>query len=111
MNKLEKKIVKSILSEKYARNIQAIVLFGSRGRGDYNKDSDYDINVFAIKKKVKNKFCHIGMNINQEVNTDIIDKEEWSYLKTKAHPFLYCCFRDGKVLWIIRLIVLSVSPN
>jgi predicted nucleotidyltransferase len=48
-------IIRSVDPEK-------IILFGSRARGDHNKESDYDICV--IKKGVlyynKHEFCHLN---------------------------------------------------
>ena len=37
------------LSEVYGSNIERVVLFGSRARGDARPDSDYDVAVFLNK--------------------------------------------------------------
>jgi predicted nucleotidyltransferase len=42
------------LSEVYGSNIERVVLFGSRARGDARPDSDYDIAVFLNKLETFN---------------------------------------------------------
>ena len=42
------------LSEVYGSNIERVVLFGSRARGDARPDSDYDVAVFLNKLETFN---------------------------------------------------------
>mgnify|MGYP001600203780 CR=1 FL=1 len=96
-------------------NIRAIVFFGSRARGDYREDSDYDINVYLTHRK---NTWGIGFNnfINYQIN--IIDTIRFRDMKKEAHPFLYCTFRDGiplyqKDKWFdkTRKSILLMSPT
>ena len=50
---IKSKVFKSIDKNK----INAIIIYGSRSRGDYNENSDYDINVYLnhTNKKENNR--------------------------------------------------------
>ena len=91
---IKSKVFKSIDKNK----INAIIIYGSRSRGDYNENSDYDIDVYLnhTNKKENNRSLNIP---EKEIWINIIDKKQFEELKFKGHPFLYCAFRDGKPLY------------
>ncbi len=91
-------IKRKIFSKFNQENINAIVLFGSRARGDYNKDSDYDINVF-LNKNYKNLVEKRYNDFGNKVYVDFIAPTNFKDLKKKAHSFVYCTFRDGIPLY------------
>jgi predicted nucleotidyltransferase len=59
MNDKIKEIIKAALKG-YA--IEKIILFGSRARGDFNKDSDYDIYVI------------LQYDLNREIKIELMDR-------------------------------------
>lgn len=91
-------IKRKIFSVFDPKNVKAIVLFGSRARGDYNNDSDYDINVF-LDKNYNNFLDKKISGLNDKVYISLITPKDFKYLRKKAHPFLYCVFRDGIPLY------------
>ncbi len=46
------------IAKKYNIEIDKIILFGSRARGDFKEDSDWDI-LIVIKNKVNNNYTFI----------------------------------------------------
>lgn len=77
--------------------INAIVLYGSRSRGDYSNNSDYDINVYLNNN---NKAYDKSLSIpEKDIWINIINKKQFQELKSKGHSFLYCAFRDGKTIY------------
>ena len=86
------KIIKGIIVEtakKYNIGIFKIILFGSRARGDYTEDSDWDILLVTEKKidrKTKRKFLvesrrKIIKTINDPIDIIIIDKDHFEEYK------------------------------
>lgn len=95
-NSIVKLVKKKVFSLYYKKEVNAIVLFGSRARGDFDEDSDYDINVFVDKTK------DYGKNLlfrNKEIYIDFINKKKFRYLFDKSHSHLYCTFRDGIIIY------------
>mgnify|MGYP000418548217 CR=1 FL=1 len=86
------RIIKSIIVEiakKYNIGIYKIILFGSRARGDYTEDSDWDILLVTegkIDKKTKRSFLvesrrKIIRAINDPIDIIIIDKNHFEEYK------------------------------
>lgn len=93
-NLIKDKVFKNINK----KEINAIVLYGSRSRGDYYEDSDYDLNVYLNNNSSKES--REVLNIpEKEIWISIINKRQFKELKSKGHPFLYCAFRDGKSIY------------
>ncbi len=101
------------------KKILAIILSGSRARGDYRKDSDYDLTMVinAISKSWK-KECSIKRRYENFISTRtkipsyllqvaIWPKERYNLELQKGHSFLYCALRDGKILFSRKSIVLK----
>ena len=114
--KIKAIILKNIFSRINKRYINAIILFGSRARGDSDKNSDYDVNVFVKRKARKNKEKILVSG--PEIFIEIIDKEKFHFYFEKAHPHLYCSFRDGVPLyqknnWFDKMkpIILRLRPS
>ena len=103
-----------ILSSYKKKEINAIVLHGSRARGDSQKDSDYDVNVYLQNNKAEK-----SLNMpEKDIYIDCVNADQFAELKKKAHPFLYCCFRDGislyqKNLWFNKTKekILKLNPK
>lgn len=95
MNKIEIAL-KKIYSSYSKKQIKAVVLFGSRARKDFNKNSDYDIEVFLnLSKEKKNKYN----NFDEKFSIDYISTIKFKDFEEKGHSFLYCAFRDGLCIY------------
>ncbi|MCX6748420.1 MAG: nucleotidyltransferase domain-containing protein [Candidatus Pacearchaeota archaeon] len=91
-------ILKTIFKVYKRTQINAIVLIGSRARGDYNKNSDYDIEVYL--RRVKLKFDSKTPSLYEKnVFINYTDSRNFKELVRKGHSFLYCSFRDGIPLY------------
>lgn len=86
------------LSKKYA-NINAIVLCGSRARGDFKRDSDYDLSIFHKGRKAEERIKKVFKEISPLIEIRLVNKKRFDYYLERHHPFLYCPFRDGKALY------------
>lgn len=84
----------SIYPKKY---VNAVVLFGSRARSDFYKDSDYDIKVY-INCKIKNQKENM-LDPKKNIYIDFDAPSDYRLLKNKGHPWIYCTFRDGIPLY------------
>lgn len=88
----------------YSRNIEKIILFGSRARGDTQVDSDIDILVIVTNgaKELKNKITDLAFDIILKYGVDIeptiFDTQEWAGLTKMPTSFAYCVLNEGKEL-------------
>ena len=73
---LKEEIINKIFKKCGKKTIKAIVLFGSRARGDFNDDSDYDINVFTKRKIVDDTLS----DFKHEIHVDFIDNKRYKLL-------------------------------
>ena len=62
-----------------------LYLYGSRARGDYHSDSDWDLLLLLDKPKLTFKdydygypFSELGWESNEEINTQVYSKKEWA---------------------------------
>ncbi|BBL45240.1 nucleotidyltransferase [Nanobdella aerobiophila] len=107
MNDLEiiKKVIYDVANE-YNIKIDKIILFGSRARGDYREDSDYDILIITEDKLDKdlydNLWCDIHYylvnSLNKSVDLLIVDNQEFDK-RSKSKLFVYYWAKnEGKIL-------------
>lgn len=85
------KRVRDALRAMYGERIERIVLFGSRARGDFNKESDYDIAVFL---KDLNDFWQEAHRL-ADLRTDLLG-EAGAFVDAK--PFRAGSYRDRTLL-------------
>ena len=82
-------------------NIEKIILFGSKARGDAQQDSDIDILVVVKDggRELKNKITDIAFDIILKYNVDIepavFNSEEWTRLVEMPTSFAYCVLSEG----------------
>jgi predicted nucleotidyltransferase len=93
---------RAALEKTYGVNVERVVLFGSRARGDERPDSDYDIAVFLKKPDSfwteSGRLAEIGTDILYETGAVInalplkagLDREENAFMRELA--------RDGRDL-------------
>ncbi len=81
-----------------------IILFGSRARGDFKEDSDWDVLIltdkdeanFRFKKKIRKELFDLQLDVDQVITGIIRNKDIWKQL---AHtPFFLEVYKDGKAL-------------
>jgi len=93
------------------KNVLSVILSGSRARGDYRKNSDYDL-TFITKSPIKdyNEELEIEENYKNKISEktkidrELIQVSVWSFNGFKkeykrGNSFVYCALRDGKILF------------
>lgn len=76
-----------------------VLLFGSRARGDYRKDSDWDVMVLlqddstAGKWDIHEKLWDLSLDVEQMINPIVYRQSEWE--KKSFTPFYKNVMRDG----------------
>lgn len=98
-----KKVCQNIL--KNNKDVLVIMVIGSRARGDFSKDSDWDF-VFVTKKgksyDLSRKYEE-GISKKGGIGSYLIQVHLWplklfKQKHKKGDSFIYCSLRDGKVL-------------
>ena len=88
------------LKKELGENIKDIILFGSRARGDYYSESDYDVIVLVdreskeLKDKIFNLSCEIGWQYNVIIMVFVHKK---SYYEDKKYEPLFMNIRKEGV--------------
>jgi uncharacterized protein len=78
----------------YIEGLQKALVFGSRGRGDYQEFSDIDLCLFADKNL---HAASIREDLNQLQIPYLFDCVQWEELSNEKLKSRIA--RDGKVLW------------
>lgn len=97
------------VKEIYGDSLDRIILFGSRARGDYRDDSDYDVMILTslpqlrefTEKKRMTRYASYNMNV--EINPVFQNTtffEKWN----DASPYYKNITREGKVLYDRRTV-------
>jgi len=102
MNKEIRTLLKKVFS---GFNYEKIILFGSRARGDFSEDSDYDSLIvmqksLAIKEKMKLSARLRRDLATQGIDADIILKssEEIDYYRDKIGSVVRTALKEGVAL-------------
>ena len=82
-----------------------LYLYGSRARGDYHEDSDWDLLILLDKPKVENKdfekfsypFVERGWDIQEDIRPHAYTKNEW--FNGPHAMFYYNVEEDKQVLY------------
>lgn len=81
----------------------SVILFGSRARGDYREDSDWDILVLTsknighqLKRKIRDDIYDVELDYTQAVSTLFYDKEQWESMRIT--PLYLNVTDDGKLV-------------
>jgi predicted nucleotidyltransferase len=87
------------LREKLGEKIQGIILFGSRARGDFYPDSDYDVIVLVKKKtrKLRDKIHEIAWEVGwtNEVSISTFVYEKKRFEGDKYEPLFMNVRKEG----------------
>lgn len=78
-----------------------VVLFGSRARGDFHDESDWDVLVlvdkdekdYEFKRKIRNALFELQLNFGAAISTVIHNKNWWRRLRMT--PFYWEVEKDG----------------
>jgi predicted nucleotidyltransferase len=95
--------IKNFIQELYQDELDKIILFGSRARGDYRHDSDYDIlivlkNEFNYSQEIEktsNFIAKLSLNYDLVISRSFTNSCDYSNSKT---PFFLNVKREGIVL-------------
>ncbi len=103
------KLIKEIIlktAKKYNIEIDKIILFGSRARGDYREDSDWDILIVTKKKLREDLFwklyrdIKVELSIKMKIPNDliIVSKDYYEDKKGDVGNISYYAAIEGKIL-------------
>ena len=78
-----------------------VMLFGSRARGDFHEESDWDVLVltdedekdFEFKRKIRRSLLDVQLRVGEGISTIIHNKNWWN--KLKATPLYSEINKDG----------------
>lgn len=80
-----------------------IILYGSRARGDYKKDSDWDVLIITstvlnnnVKEALRDGLYKIEVKHLQDLSSIIVDRNHWEYWEIM--PLYKNVAREGVVL-------------
>ncbi len=97
-DRLKKIIINSIHDVEFQR----FILFGSRARNDYNKDSNYDLLIVLKNKISQRKKIKLSTLIRRNLAINLIDadiilkqKNEIDYYKDKAGSIVRNAMEEG----------------
>jgi len=86
-----------------------IILFGSRARGDYDEDSDYDILVLKdgvrpherkkLQRMVRNALMEAGVYSFRDIDVVVQDSERFRDLSKSRYMLYYWAKDEGVVLY------------
>jgi len=90
--------------------INRVILFGSRARGDYREDSDWDILIVTEEKLNREKELEFTSRISlelhnfleQDIELITVDKKTFEEHKTPAYLYYYA-EKEGKLLWYNKI--------
>ena len=98
------------IAKQHNIKIDKIILFGSRARGDYKEDSDWDILIVTEDKLNREKEQDFAIKItselhnfiDQDVELIVVDKRTFEEYKTPAYLYYYA-EKEGKLLWYSKI--------
>lgn len=81
----------------------SLILFGSRARGDYKEDSDWDFLILTSKdlgrqleRKIRDHIYDVELEYTQAVSTFIVQKDKWNSMSIT--PLYKNVAAEGKLL-------------
>ena len=86
------------------QEIKQIVLFGSRARGDYAFDSDYDLLLVVVKKNDRlvdvlyEAVMDVLLGCGRLVSLKVFEEKEFTRLQVLHSPFMEQLGREGILL-------------
>jgi len=101
-------LLQNMLIKALGSNLELLVLYGSRARGDEEPDSDMDLLVVLknVNQGDREKIHRIAYNLMWErefqplISLNIIDREHYTLLSEAGSSYLGNILREGKPLWL-----------
>lgn len=85
----------------YRRELRAVYLFGSRARGDYLPDSDYDLLVvakekdFTLKDKLYDVLTDVSLEYTRDLSMKFFSEAEFERLRAIPSHFIQTVLKEG----------------
>lgn len=96
LNKIKTKVLKEDENA-------SLILFGSRARGDYREDSDWDVLIITgkkadagLKRRIRDDIFDVELEFTQAISTLIFDRDKWNYMSIT--PLYKNVAAEGKIL-------------
>lgn len=96
LNKIKEKVLKEDSNA-------SLILFGSRARGDFRDDSDWDVLMlttkemhYQLKRKIRDEIYDVELEFMQPVSTIMVDKQKWESMSIT--PLYQNVTKEGKLL-------------
>ena len=108
LQKIERKAVdefKQFLLANYLDRLELIELFGSKARGDGEKDSDVDLLVVVNKidrgfeDEIAGMMTEVCLKYNTLVSPVVFEKNEFEFYRRAKAPIILNLEKEGIVLW------------
>jgi predicted nucleotidyltransferase len=86
-------------------SVLLVIAYGSRIRGDFMEDSDFDVFVLVDKKdiSIKNRIIEIfydyEMKFDIPFSVTILSKEEFEFNETLGSPFIKSIKEEGVIIY------------
>ena len=93
------------LIERFPDEVQQVILFGSKARGDFDADSDIDILVLVknetwnLRNSIWSLAARIELHYNVLFNVQVIGIERWKQMTLERFSFCRNVERDGVTLF------------
>lgn len=95
------RFVDQLLAERGA-DLEFIVLFGSRARGDWSPGSDYDLLIGLCvedERRLLDRMAAFSPRQLFDVEAFPYSRSEWRQMFEQYHPLLLEAMEDGVILW------------
>jgi len=108
LNKMESNAVtlfRNLITKNLQDEISWIILFGSRARGDFRKDSDIDVFILLNKKsweirdRIYDSLTETILRYDVNISLRIYSQKEYQTSKSMGSPFIHNLEKEGIVLW------------
>jgi len=93
--------LKKRLQEIAGDRLITMILYGSRARGDYSKDSDTDIAIIVrgltreVKKRMLSSVAEVEFDYLRSLSTLILSEDDFLLLKKREHRIALDIEREG----------------
>ncbi|WP_051276038.1 nucleotidyltransferase domain-containing protein [Desulfovirgula thermocuniculi] len=108
LSELEREVLNQFiahLNRIYPREVRAVILYGSKARGDAKNDSDIDILLLVNDRgrinrdRIYDFILEAELEHNVDISLNIYDAEHFKQLVEARSPFASSVLREGEVLW------------
>lgn len=93
--------LKHAITEICGDKIAKLALYGSRARGDYDRDSDIDIAIVVkgltreLKNRILDTVCDVELKYSIPLSTIVFSEEDFEFLKKRERRIALDIEREG----------------